>query len=81
MKYPDYNKGSPYTKEQIKRRTFWINFFLRVAHRHLGDLYPLATQRRQTPTIIDSSTYPTRLPRLGRGRKRGKKSNIQNHFP
>jgi hypothetical protein len=24
MKYHDYNKGSPYTKEQIKRRTFWI---------------------------------------------------------
>jgi len=27
MKYDDYNKGSPYTKEQIKRRTFWFNFF------------------------------------------------------
>jgi len=27
MKYHDYNKGSPYTKEQIKRRTFWFNFF------------------------------------------------------
>ena len=26
MKYHDYNKGSPYTKEQIKRRTFWIYF-------------------------------------------------------
>ena len=26
MKYHDYNKGSPYTKEQIKRRTFWFNF-------------------------------------------------------
>ena len=26
MKYHDHNKGSPYTKEQIKRRTFWINF-------------------------------------------------------
>jgi len=24
MKYHDYNKDSPYTKEQIKRRTFWI---------------------------------------------------------
>ena len=26
MKYHDYNKGSPYTKEQIKRRSFWIYF-------------------------------------------------------
>jgi len=26
MNYHDYNKGSPYTKEQIKRRTFWIYF-------------------------------------------------------
>jgi hypothetical protein len=26
MKYHDYDKGSPYTKEQIKRRGFWINF-------------------------------------------------------
>jgi hypothetical protein len=26
MKYYDYNKGSPYTKEQIKRRSFWIYF-------------------------------------------------------
>ena len=26
MKYPDYSKGSPYTKEQIKRRSFWIYF-------------------------------------------------------
>jgi len=26
MKYHDYDKGSPYTKEQIKRRSFWIYF-------------------------------------------------------
>jgi hypothetical protein len=26
MKYHDYNKGSPYTKEQIKLRSFWIYF-------------------------------------------------------
>jgi len=29
-KHPYYS-GSPYTKEQIKRRTFWINLFLFVA--------------------------------------------------
>ena len=32
MKYPDYSKGSPYTKEQIKRRTFWIYFLFYGSH-------------------------------------------------
>jgi len=32
MKYHDYDKGSPYTKEQIKRRGFWINVVFYGVH-------------------------------------------------
>jgi hypothetical protein len=32
MNYHNDSNGSPYTKEQIKRRTFWFNFAIHGFH-------------------------------------------------